>query len=215
MSQQQRVPAAEDTDGNSDEALLDRGRRASGLTSQALVDDYDNDDDDDGHRDSSDSDQPLRTRRSGRPLPARESDSDQPLRARRQPRLSRHGAGQDDVASQLARRADTRRTGNPAVSEDEGVVTRRITQSTRVDEDFSFRVDVILPGRSVRLEPDFENLRVCSLVSGRVVIKVQGEQVFEMGFGGVIKLVPGLRADVLNAAGMEAVLHTSCSRQRE
>lgn len=209
QQQQQRVPTAKDGDDDSDQPLQYGGRRASGPNPEAQVDD--------GFRDSSDSDRPLRMRRSGRLAATRDkSDSDQPLRARRRHGVARTSARDVGRASPNTHRAGAQLSARlPVEGDDEGVVTRRIMQSTMVDEDFSFRVDVILPGKSVSLQPDFENLRLCSLASGRVVVKVQGEAVFEMGFQGMFKLVPGIRADVLNSTSMEAVLHTSCSRQRE
>lgn len=92
-------------------------------------------------------------------------------------------------------------------------VNRRITQSTTVDKNFTFRVDVILPGTTLLLPPESGRVRICSLLMGRVVVKVDGEEPFAIGFSGMFQLVPGVGAEVLNSVGINAVLQISSIRQ--
>lgn len=92
--------------------------------------------------------------------------------------------------------------------------TRRITQSTRVDNNFAFRIDVILPGTTLRLEPEADTIRLCWLVTGKVVVKVCSEEPFVIGFSGMFKLLPGFAAEVVNLVEIDAVLHVSSISQR-
>lgn len=192
--------AGEDSDSHSDPPL--RSRQVLGRQSTRNE-----------TGDTSDSDQSMRVRRSGRLLATGDSDGDQPLRASR-PGTGSTALGDDSDALQSVEMENMEMEDvEPRPAAASRVVMRNMTQSTRVDEAFKFRMETILPGTSLRLRPDRESLRICALAVGRLVVKVQGEAVFEIGVQGMFKLEPGVRADVMNSSGVGAVLHVSCFRQ--
>lgn len=138
------------------------------------------------------------------------TDSDEPMRTYQRPTRSAHPR-----ATRQRRRSVSAEDAEPApAAVAAGVVTRKITQSTKVDDTFAFRVDVVLPGTTLVLEPDFERLRVCSLATGRVVVKVESEAAFAIGHQGMFQLVPGAGAHVVNSAAFDAVLQISSYKHR-
>ncbi|KAJ4424395.1 hypothetical protein N0V82_000916 [Gnomoniopsis sp. IMI 355080] len=139
------------------------------------------------------------------------SRTDQPLSPRRSRRLksdAMDGSGQEQPNVQ-ARISSVEDVEAPATA-----ASQKMTHTTKVDKSFSFRVDVILPRTTLQLEPDVDSLRICSLALGKVTVKVQGEQRFDIGLQGMFKLVPGVGAEVVNAAGFDAVLQISSFRGR-
>lgn len=76
---------------------------------------------------------------------------------------------------------------SPTVSVTTNVGTRaagavqKLTPNVNVDKPFSFRVDVIPPRTSLRLQPNVSKVLTCSLVMGQVSVKIQGEQTFDIG----------------------------------
>lgn len=175
----------------------------------------------------SDSDQPLRARRSNRPLLSNtmeDSDSDQPLQVHRLGRLLRSDAS--GANTQLQRTinhripstkvATSRVQATPSIDVEavdtgtpDAVAVRKMKYATTVDDSFSFCVDVISPETTLEIPSDSGKLRICSLATGKVVVKVPDEPTFYIGFQGMFKLVPGARAEVRNVTGIDAVLHTS------
>lgn len=167
----------------------------------------------DTHADSgaSESDQPLRVRRFSRPILSDDSDGGQSLRPRHSRRLRRNSL--DDGGR-------TRRNMAPMVSTTEGTATkvdaavRQMTHFTVVDRSFSFRVDVVPPGTRLQLHSELDKLRICSLVTGKVAVKVHGEPKFDIGFQGMFRLLSGMEAEVLNSSGFDAILQISSFRER-
>lgn len=156
-------------------------------------------------------DEPLVHHGSGRLPMSDDSDRGWGPRKRQSRRLTRN-ATED--------RGRTQRTVEHTVPTAQGKTTptaaavRQMTHTTQVDKSFSFRVDVIPPGTRLQLQPDFGNLRICSLVTGKVAVKVRGEQRFDIGFQGMFRLMPGVEAEILNSSGFDAVLQISSFKER-
>lgn len=97
-----------------------------------------------------------------------------------------------------------------------GIATSKTTQSITIDKNCTFRVDFILPGTTLRLAPESDRLLVCSIATGKVVVKIDNEELFAIGSSGMFRLVPGVGAEVTNSMsmGFNAVLHiTSITEQ--
>lgn len=159
----------------------------------------------------SEGDRPFVGQGSGRLPRSDDSDRGRGLRLRHSRRLK--GNATED-------RGRSRRNVEPTVSTTEGRVTpasaaaRNMTHTTQVDKSFSFRVEVIPPGTRLQLQSDLGNLRICSLVTGKVAVKVRGEQRFDIGFQGMFRLMPGVEAEILNYSSFDAVLQISSFRER-
>ncbi|KAJ4397393.1 hypothetical protein N0V93_001620 [Gnomoniopsis smithogilvyi] len=158
-----------------------------------------------------DSDQPLGPRRSERPLRIVGNEDGQNTRTRHSMRL-KSNVTQNDVRGQITLKPTAPRAKD--VEKSAVAESPKLTQITKVDKSFSFRVDVVTPRTTLRIQPDVENIRICSLVMGKVTVKVRGEQTFDIGFQGMFRLLPGVDAEVMNLAGFDAVLQISSFRER-
>lgn len=94
----------------------------------------------------------------------------------------------------------------------ENVETRAMSHFAKVDDRFAVSIDVIPNGAADRFEPDLNNLRICTLASGKLVVQMQGEPAFTIGFQGMFTIVPGATCEVLNTSGIDAVLRVSSLR---
>lgn len=94
-------------------------------------------------------------------------------------------------------------------AQETGVGTGVISQSTKTDGRFDFCVITIPTETALQLQPDYSHFRLCSLVTGKVIVQLNGEPAFKMGAGGVLKLLQGVSGEVINSFGINAVLHLS------
>ncbi|ROV89357.1 hypothetical protein VPNG_10119 [Cytospora leucostoma] len=86
------------------------------------------------------------------------------------------------------------------------------SQSTKTDGRFDFHVITIPTGTALQLQPDYSNFRLCSLVTGKVMVQFNGEPAFQMGAGGVLQLLQGVNGEIVNSFGINAVLQVSTIR---
>lgn len=77
----------------------------------------------------------------------------------------------------------------------------------RVSADAAFRVDVIGSGSSLRWNAKRDMLRICSVGAGKVKVRIQGEEEFDLGPHGMFRLVPGKSCVVTNRLYWDALLH--------
>lgn len=82
-------------------------------------------------------------------------------------------------------------------------------QTVTVAQDITFRVQMIKPGCSVKLAVEPNRLRICSVASGKVRVKVSGQD-FAVGPNGVWKVKAGAECAVTNRYYLDAVVHISC-----
>ncbi|OIW25148.1 hypothetical protein CONLIGDRAFT_83137 [Coniochaeta ligniaria NRRL 30616] len=82
-------------------------------------------------------------------------------------------------------------------------------QSVRVTQDVSFRVDVVACGTSLRWAATPDRMRICSVGAGKVKVRIQGEEEFDLGPHGMFRLLPGRSCVVLNRLYGSAVLHVT------
>lgn len=149
----------------------------------------------------------LRDRRSERRLSDVTATRDEPKPSAAEQRSLLPAGSPPEVGSMAAdAEADVGNNGFPVLAEPSRA--KGWVQS-QVDERFAFEVIVVPPGTSLRLELDASNLRICTLAVGKVVVLVPGEPAFTIGFQGMFRLIPGATAVVVNAFGIEAVLHVS------
>lgn len=84
-----------------------------------------------------------------------------------------------------------------------------LSQYTKIDGRFDFRVIAVPTGTALQFQPDYSHFRLCSLVTGKVMVRLNGETPFNMGAGGVLKIVQGVSGGIVNSSGISAVLHVS------
>lgn len=80
------------------------------------------------------------------------------------------------------------------------------------DGRFAFRIEIIPAGTGLRLSVDTGSVRICTLATGKVTVRLPGEPAFRIGLGGMFKLAPGVGAEVVNTSGADAALHVSSLR---
>lgn len=83
------------------------------------------------------------------------------------------------------------------------------SQSVRVNQDVVFRVEVVTSGSSLRWAASSDRMRVCSVGAGKVRVRIQGEEEFDLGPHGMFRLLPGRSCVVLNRLYGSAVLHVT------
>lgn len=77
------------------------------------------------------------------------------------------------------------------------------------DRRFAFRVEIIRTGTGLQISVDAGHVRICTLAKGKVAVRLPGEPAFRMGPGGMFKLAPGARAEIVNTSGVDSVLHVT------
>ncbi|KAH8903193.1 hypothetical protein BR93DRAFT_931633 [Coniochaeta sp. PMI_546] len=82
-------------------------------------------------------------------------------------------------------------------------------QSVRVSQDASFRIDVVTSGSSLRWAATPDRMRICSVGAGKVKVRIQDEEEFDLGPHGMFRLLPGRSCVVLNRLYGNAVLHVT------
>lgn len=80
-------------------------------------------------------------------------------------------------------------------------------QTVRVSADVTFRVEVISSGSSTRWEGNSRRMRVCSVATGKMRVRIGGEDEFSIGHHGMFKVAAGKGCVVQNLMYGDAVLH--------
>lgn len=148
------------------------------------------------------------------------SDDDlRPRRTRRSERLllnddsERHSTRQPSTRQTSAPRPTRSRTApRDARDEDDGGTAAPQPLTRWADDRLAFGVEVVPPGTALRLDADAEAVRICTLASGKAAVRVPGEPTFKLGLRGMFRLPPGSWGEVVNAAGVDAILHVSSVR---
>lgn len=83
------------------------------------------------------------------------------------------------------------------------------THAVEVCEDVAFRVDVIRSGQTFKIEGEENQIRLVSLASGKLRVKIGEEPEFVMGPHGMFKVKAGTRCTVRNRMYVEAIIHTT------
>lgn len=83
------------------------------------------------------------------------------------------------------------------------------THAVEVCEDVAFRVDVIRSGQTFKIEGEENQIRLVSLASGKLRVKIGEEPEFVMGPHGMFKVKAGARCTVRNRMYVEAIIHTT------
>lgn len=68
-------------------------------------------------------------------------------------------------------------------------------------------VHAIAPGQVIPLAMDDTYLQLCSVASGKVRVRLEGVNDFDIGPGGMFKVDPGLKATVSNRLYIGATIH--------
>ncbi|KAK2001065.1 hypothetical protein LX36DRAFT_679258 [Colletotrichum falcatum] len=86
-------------------------------------------------------------------------------------------------------------------------------QTVTVSEDVSFNVIVIKPGDSHHWPAEAGKVRICSLAVGKLRVKLDNTDPFQMGPNGMFKLKPGMSCTVENRLYIDAVVHVTTVAQ--
>lgn len=79
----------------------------------------------------------------------------------------------------------------------------------QVCSNLAFRIEVIRAGITLRLEADAELTRVCSIATGKLQVRIDGEPEFTIGPHGLFKIRPGIACSVQNRLHLDAIIHIS------
>lgn len=82
-------------------------------------------------------------------------------------------------------------------------------QSVRVNEDTTVRVEVVGSGSTLRWAATPDRIRCGFVVAGKVKVRVEGEDEFDLGPQGMFRLLPGKSCVVLNKLYGNATLHVT------
>lgn len=86
-------------------------------------------------------------------------------------------------------------------------------QAVSVSEDISFNVIVIKPGNSHKWTAEPEKVRICSLATGKLKVKMENTDPFQIGPNGMFKLKPGVACTVENRLYIDVVVHVTSVAQ--
>ncbi|KAI1638470.1 hypothetical protein F4809DRAFT_600124 [Biscogniauxia mediterranea] len=81
-------------------------------------------------------------------------------------------------------------------------------QAVRISRDISFQVITIKPGTAHTFDALPTKLRLCSVASGKVKVKIAGQE-FDMGPNGMFKVTPGVTATAMNMLYIDVTVHVS------
>ncbi|TQN69332.1 hypothetical protein CSHISOI_06173, partial [Colletotrichum shisoi] len=82
-------------------------------------------------------------------------------------------------------------------------------QAVTVSEDIFFNVIVIKPGDSYHWPEEADKVRICSIATGKLKVKLDNAEAFLMGFNGMFKLKPGMACTVENRLYVDSVVHVT------
>lgn len=83
------------------------------------------------------------------------------------------------------------------------------SQITEVDNRFTFTVHVLPLDSSLDLDAERSSVRLCSLISGKALVELEGNSPFLLGPHGLFKLMPETGVRISNASEEITVLHVS------
>ncbi|TEA12434.1 54S ribosomal protein L2 [Colletotrichum sidae] len=86
-------------------------------------------------------------------------------------------------------------------------------QAVTVSEDIAFNVLVIKPGASHQWTEEDDKIRICSLAVGKVHVKLDQTEPFQIGPNGMFKLKPSVACTVENRLYIDAVIHVTSVAQ--
>ncbi|KAI1370921.1 hypothetical protein F4677DRAFT_464624 [Hypoxylon crocopeplum] len=81
-------------------------------------------------------------------------------------------------------------------------------QVVRISRDISFQVITIKPGTVHSWEASSDTIRLCSIASGKLQVKMHGQE-FPMGPNGMIRIKSGVGCTVMNRLYVDAMVHVS------
>lgn len=76
-----------------------------------------------------------------------------------------------------------------------------------MSNDVSFNVVVLKAGSSTQLAAEDDKMRLCSLATGKVRVRMDGVDDFVIGPNGMFKVRPGAACSVQNRLYIDAVIH--------
>ncbi|KAI8308162.1 hypothetical protein K4K59_010288 [Colletotrichum sp. SAR11_240] len=82
-------------------------------------------------------------------------------------------------------------------------------QAVSVSEDIAFNVIVIKPGGSHRWTDEEDKVRICSVAVGKVKVKLDMTDPFQIGPNGMFKLKPGTSCSIENRTYIDAIIHVT------
>ncbi|GKT41314.1 uncharacterized protein ColSpa_01495 [Colletotrichum spaethianum] len=85
--------------------------------------------------------------------------------------------------------------------------------SPTISEDISFNVIVIKPGDSHQWSAEADKVRICSLATGKLKVRLDNTEPFSMGPNGMFKLKPSTACTVENRLYVDAVVHVTTVSQ--
>lgn len=82
------------------------------------------------------------------------------------------------------------------------------SQAVTVARDIAFQVIVIKPGTMHTWKDTAHTLRICSIATGKVKVKMHGKE-FTIGPNGMFKVGPGVECTAMNLLYVDTTIHIS------
>lgn len=150
----------------------------------------------------------LRARRSEKPSTQHHSEEHTTTQTLQSRCLNPHTAFVQERQAAINAHAESGSPGS-TLAGDRGMIKSSQIKTTRVDDNFSFSVETIQSGATLRVEGAAGVVRICTLASGKVMVHVSEELRFKLGPQGIFRLVPRMVAEVSNLSSLDAILHIS------
>jgi hypothetical protein len=74
------------------------------------------------------------------------------------------------------------------------------SQGTQVTNDLTVRIADVRGGTTLRLDAEQDKVRICTVVSGKLKVRIDGEQEFIVGPLGMFKVRPDAACTALNTS---------------
>lgn len=81
-------------------------------------------------------------------------------------------------------------------------------QVVRIGRDISFQVVTVKPGTIYSWEASNDDVRLCSIASGKLHVRIHGQE-FSMGPNGMVRIKPGAGCTVMNMLYIDAMVHVA------
>lgn len=84
-----------------------------------------------------------------------------------------------------------------------------IGQTIRLSKDVTVSIDTISAGAAFQFPTNGKQTRVCAMISGKLMVQVDGEDEFTIGSRSMFRIAPGAKCLVVNGYYVDSVVHVT------
>lgn len=111
--------------------------------------------------------------------------------------------------SNTARRTESQLPGRLLPETSKQAEPNISSHEAKLDYRFAFGVHVIPYDGSLLFDAEPSDVRLRSLMTGKIAVDLQGHSPFIIGRGGIFQLMTGMCGQIMNVSEVDAVLHVS------